>query len=67
MATHDEPALAGQTLGAYTIERPLGAGGMGSVWLARRSDGLSVFLIDLRAARGLSLQDDGGEGHIRRR
>jgi tetratricopeptide (TPR) repeat protein len=35
----EEPTLAGQTLGAYTIERPLGAGGMGSVWLARRSDG----------------------------
>jgi len=35
----EEPSLAGRTLGAYTIERPLGAGGMGSVWLARRSDG----------------------------
>ena len=35
----DEPTLAGRTLGAYTIDRPLGAGGMGSVWLAHRSDG----------------------------
>jgi len=35
----EEPSLAGRTLGAYTIERALGAGGMGSVWLARRSDG----------------------------
>jgi serine/threonine-protein kinase len=34
-----DPTLAGQTLGAYTLEDPLGAGGMGSVWLARRSDG----------------------------
>jgi serine/threonine protein kinase len=31
--------LAGQILGAYTLEAPLGQGGMGSVWLARRSDG----------------------------
>jgi serine/threonine-protein kinase len=31
--------LAGQALGAYTLEAPLGHGGMGSVWLARRSDG----------------------------
>jgi tetratricopeptide (TPR) repeat protein len=32
-------SLAGQTLGAYTIVSPIGRGGMGSVWLAERSDG----------------------------
>ena len=34
-----QASLAGQTLGAYTLESALGQGGMGSVWLARRSDG----------------------------
>jgi eukaryotic-like serine/threonine-protein kinase len=34
-----QPSLAGYRIGAYTLERPIGAGGMGAVWLARRSDG----------------------------
>ena len=33
------PELAGQVLGAWTLVAPLGSGGMGEVWRARRSDG----------------------------
>jgi eukaryotic-like serine/threonine-protein kinase len=33
------PGLAGQRLGPYTLISQLGQGGMGSVWLAERSDG----------------------------
>jgi eukaryotic-like serine/threonine-protein kinase len=34
-----ESHLVGQAFGAYTLVQPLGSGGMGSVWLARRNDG----------------------------
>lgn len=48
-----DDALAGQTVGAYTLDAPLGRGGMGSVWSARRSDGtfegrVAVKLLDRR-------------------
>jgi serine/threonine protein kinase/tetratricopeptide (TPR) repeat protein len=33
------PSLAGRQVGAYVIEAPLGQGGAGSVWRARRADG----------------------------
>ena len=35
----ENPGLAGQTLGAYTLLSQIGQGGMGSVWLAERNDG----------------------------
>jgi len=31
--------LAGQTVGAYTLDRVIGRGGMATVWLAHRTDG----------------------------
>ena len=34
-----EARLEGRTIGPYTIVAPIGSGGMGSVWLARRNDG----------------------------
>ena len=53
-------ALAGMTVGAYTLERPLGMGGMGTVWLGRRNDGqftgtvavklVNLAMIDARTA-----------------
>ena len=33
------PGLEGQQIGAYVLEAPLGQGGTGSVWRARRADG----------------------------
>lgn len=39
MSDRPNVSLAGLQLGSYTLESPLGQGGMGSVWLARRADG----------------------------
>ena len=38
-ALQAEAGLEGETVGSYTLQSNIGRGGMGSVWLAHRSDG----------------------------
>jgi serine/threonine-protein kinase len=60
-----EAKVAGLELGGYTLERPLGQGGMGTVWLARRSHGR----VGGRAAvklLNLALLSPAGEARFRR-
>jgi eukaryotic-like serine/threonine-protein kinase len=39
VAFADQSSLAGQIVGVYRLLSPIGQGGMGTVWLAERSDG----------------------------
>ena len=60
-----EPALAGQSIGTYTLVSAIGHGGMGSVWLARRNDGR----FERKAAvkfLNLALMGRGGEERFKR-
>ncbi|MCC7053234.1 MAG: serine/threonine protein kinase [Gemmatimonadaceae bacterium] len=61
------PDLTGSTIGDWTIVAPLGAGGMGSVWLADRSDGRytgrsAVKLLNLRALDAIGMHRFQQEG-----
>ena len=61
--------LAGQRLGAYTLQEAIGEGGMGSVWLARRDDGrfegvVAVKLLSLSMQGEARTERFRREGHI---
>lgn len=64
-----DPSLAGQRLGAYVLEAPLGQGGGGSVWRARREDGrfegaVAVKLLHLSLLGRAGAERFRREGHI---
>jgi eukaryotic-like serine/threonine-protein kinase len=63
------PSLAGVRIGAYTLEERIGQGGMGSVWLARRSDGrfegkAAVKLLNLALVDPVGVERFGREGTV---
>jgi serine/threonine-protein kinase len=60
-----DAGLAGQAFGAYTLERPLGHGGSGSVWLARRSDGRYAGHVAIKLLNA-ALVGRAAEGRFRR-
>jgi eukaryotic-like serine/threonine-protein kinase len=69
LAQDAPPSMAGQAVGAYTLVRPLGMGGMGTVWLARRSDDrfegqVAIKFVNLAALDDLAQQRFRREGTL---
>jgi serine/threonine protein kinase len=60
-----QPPLAGMVVGAYRLVSPIGHGGMGSVWLAARSDGRFEGQAALKLLNA-SLVGRAGEARFRR-
>jgi len=58
-------SLVGQNIGAYTLISPIGEGGMGSVWLAERSDGRFERRVAVKFLR-LSVAAHGGAERFKR-
>ena len=61
----DEPGLAGQTFGVYTLVSQIGHGGMGSVWLAERNDGRFERRVAVKVLN-IALMGKGGEERFKR-
>jgi serine/threonine protein kinase/Tfp pilus assembly protein PilF len=59
------PGPEGQTLGAYTLVSQIGHGGMGSVWLAQRSDGRFERQVAVKFLN-IALMGKGGEERFKR-
>jgi serine/threonine protein kinase/Tol biopolymer transport system component len=59
------PGLAGQTLGVYTLGSQIGVGGMGTVWLAERSDGRFERRVAVKVLN-IALMGKGGEERFKR-
>jgi serine/threonine protein kinase len=57
--------LAGQTLGVYTLVSQIGHGGMGTVWLAERSDGRFERRVAVKILN-IALMGKGGEERFKR-
>jgi serine/threonine protein kinase len=58
------PGLAGQTLGVYTLVSQIGHGGMGTVWLAERTDGRFERRVAVKVLN-IALMGKGGEERFR--
>jgi len=59
------PGLAGETLGVYTLVSQIGHGGMGTVWLAERSDGRFERRVAVKVLN-IALMGKGGEERFKR-
>ena len=57
--------LAGQILGVYTLVSQIGHGGMGTVWLAERSDGRFERRVAVKGLN-IALMGKGGEERFKR-
>lgn len=65
LTSENVPGLAGQRIGPYTLISPIGEGGMGSVWLAERSDGRFERQVAVKFLHG-ALVGRGNEGRFKR-